>query len=39
LALLLQANYSIRSERILNERLDYKLLLRWFGGLTLDDPV
>jgi transposase len=38
-ALLLQALYSIRSERQLMEQLDYNLLYRWFVGLTPDDPV
>lgn len=30
--MLLQASYSIRSERLLMERLEYDLLFRWFGG-------
>jgi transposase len=38
-ALLLQAFYSIRSERQLMEQLDYNLLFRWFVGLTMDAPV
>jgi len=38
-ALLLQALYTIRSERQLMEQLDYNLLYRWFVGLTPDDPV
>src|SRR5439155_22549429 len=38
-ALLLQACYTIRSERQLMEQLDYNLLYRWFVGLTPDDPV
>ena len=38
-ALLLQAFYSIRSERLLMEQLDYNLLYRWFVGLGNDDPV
>jgi transposase len=38
-ALLLQILYSIRSERLLMEQLDYNLLFRWFVGLTLDEPV
>lgn len=38
-ALLLQAFYSIRSERQLMEQLDYNLLYRWFVGLGVDDPV
>ena len=36
---LLQAFFSIRSERQLMEQLDYNLLFRWFVGLGLDDPV
>lgn len=39
LALLLQAIYGIRSERMLMEQLDYNLLFRWFVGLHPDDPV
>ena len=38
-ALLLQAFYSVRSERQLMEQLDYNLLFRWFVGLALDAPV
>jgi len=38
-ALLLQALYSIRSERQLIEQLDFNILYRWFVGLQLDDPV
>jgi transposase len=38
-ALLLQAFYSVRSERQLMEQLDYNLLFRWFTGLGIDDPV
>ena len=38
-ALLLQAFYSIRSERQLMEQLNYNLLFRWFVGLSMDDPV
>jgi transposase len=38
-ALLLQVLYSIRSERMLIEQLDYNLLFRWFVGLTMDDQV
>jgi transposase len=38
-ALLLQALYSIRSERQLMEQLDYNLLYRWFVGLSVDEPV
>lgn len=38
-ALLLQAFYTIRSERQLIEQLDYNLLFRWFVGLSVDEPV
>jgi transposase len=38
-ALLLQAFYTIRSERQLMEQLNYNLLFRWFVGLSVDDPV
>jgi len=38
-ALLLQAFYTVRSERQLMEQLDYNLLFRWFVGLSADDPV
>ncbi len=38
-AMLLQAFYSIRSERQLMERLDFDLLFRWFVGLGVDDLV
>jgi len=38
-ALLLQAFYTIRSERQLMEQLHYNLLYRWFVGLGVDDPV
>lgn len=38
-ALLLQAFYSVRSERQLMEQLDYNLLFRWFVGLGVDDVV
>ena len=38
-ALVLQALYSIRSERQLIEQLDYNILFRWFVGLGMDDPV
>jgi transposase len=38
-ALLLQAFYSIRSERQLMERLEFDLLFRWFVGLGIDDTV
>ncbi|MEQ1492811.1 MAG: IS5 family transposase [Terricaulis sp.] len=36
---LIQAFYSVRSERQLMEPLDYNLLFRWFVGLGVDDPV
>jgi len=38
-ASLLQAFYSVRSERQLMEQIDYNLLFRWFVGLGVDDPV
>jgi len=38
-ALLLQVLYTVRSERLLMEELDYNLLFRWFVGLNMDDPV
>jgi len=38
-ALLLQILYTIRSERLLMEELDYSVLYRWFVGLSMDDPV
>jgi len=38
-ALVLQVLYSIRSERLLCEQLDYNLLFRWFVGLSMDDRV
>jgi len=38
-ALLLQALYSVRSERMLMEQLDYNLLFRWFVGLNMDDGI
>jgi transposase len=38
-ALLLQALYTIRSERQLMEQLDYNILFRWFVGLGMDDAV
>ena len=37
--MLLQAFYSVRSERQLMERLDTDLLFRWFVGLGVDDAV
>jgi transposase len=38
-ALLLQAFYTIRSERQLMEQLHYNMLYRWFVGLGVDDPI
>src|SRR5881275_3654946 len=38
-ALLLQVLYSVRSERLLMEQLQYNLLFRWFVGLNMDDAV
>jgi transposase len=38
-ALLLQALYSVRSERQLVEQIHYNLLFRWFVGLNMDDPM
>ena len=38
-ASLLQVLYTIRSERMLVEQLDYNLLFRWFVGLSMDDKV
>jgi transposase len=38
-ALLVQAFFSIRSERQLMQQLDYNLLFRWFVGLAMDAPV
>jgi transposase len=38
-AMLLQAFYSVRSERQLMERLEFDLLFRWFVGLGIDDVV
>jgi transposase len=38
-SMLLQAFYSVRSERQLMERLEFDLLFRWFVGLGVDDPV
>src|SRR5436305_10257877 len=39
LALLLQILYLVRSERMLMEELDYKLLFRWFVGLEMDERI
>jgi transposase len=38
-ALLIQGLYTVRSERLLIEQLEYNLLFRWFVGLSMDDPV
>ena len=38
-ALLLQVFFSIRSERLLVEQIDYNLLFRWFVGLGMDDAM
>ena len=38
-ALLLQLLYTVRSERMLMEQLNYNLLFRWFVGLTMDDEI
>jgi transposase len=38
-ALLLQMLYTVRSERMLMEELNYNFLFRWFVGLSIDDPV
>lgn len=38
-AVLLQIFYSLRSERLLMEQLEYNLLFRWFVGLEMDEPV
>jgi transposase len=38
-ALLLQILYTVRSERLLMERLNHDLLFRWFVGLNMDDPI
>ena len=38
-ALLLQSLYTVRSERLLMEEIDYSVLFRWFVGMNLDEPV
>jgi transposase len=38
-ALLLQGLYTVRSEALLIEQLQYNLLFRWFVGLSMDDPI
>jgi transposase len=37
--LLLQVLYTVRSERMMMEQLDYNVLYRWFVGLNMDDPT
>jgi transposase len=36
---LLQSLYTVRSERLLMEEIDYSVLYRWFVGLSMDDPI
>ncbi len=38
-ALLLQSLYTVRSERLLMEEIDYSVLFRWFVGLGMGDPI
>jgi transposase len=38
-AQLIQMLYSVRSERLLMEEIDYSMLFRWFVGMSLDEPV
>jgi transposase len=38
-ALLIQSLYTVRSERVLMEEIDYSVLYRWFVGLSMDDPI
>lgn len=38
-AMLLQVLYSVRSERMLMEQIQYNMLFRWFVGLAMDDSV
>src|SRR5881227_4272347 len=38
-ALVLQSLYTVRSERLLMEEIDYSVLFRWFVGLNMDEPV
>ena len=38
-ALLLQSLYTVRSERLLMEEIDYSILFRWSVGLSLDEPI
>jgi len=38
-ALLIQSLYTVRSERLLMEEIDYSVLYRWFVGLSMNDPI
>ena len=38
-ALVVQSLYTVRSERLLMEEIDYSVLYRWFVGLSMDDPI
>src|SRR2546422_11331123 len=38
-ALLIQSLYTVHSERLLMEEIDYSVLYRWFVGLGMDDPI
>ncbi len=38
-ALLVQSLYTVRSERLLMEEIDYSILFRWFVGLGMDEPI
>ncbi len=38
-AQLIQLLYSVRSERLLMEEIDYRMLFRWFTGINLDESV
>jgi transposase len=38
-ALVIQSLYTVRSERLLMEEIDYSVLYRWFVGLSMDDPI
>src|SRR5438046_2064703 len=38
-ALVLQSLYTVRSERLLMEEINYSVLFRWFVGLSMDDPI
>ena len=37
--MLLQSLYTVRSERLLMEEIDYSVLFRWFVGLGMDEPI